>query len=61
MDLLYNPFIQSAIETKKMADVMKENLNPLVEEYRRVNSKRAYAYQGVRNVSFFRKFFIRTK
>ena len=36
--LLYN-FIQSAIQTKKMADVMEEKLNPLVGVYRRINSK----------------------
>ena len=32
-------FIQSEIQTKKMADVMKEKLNPLIEEYRRIISK----------------------
>ena len=31
--------MQSEIQTKKMTDVMKEKLNPLVEEYRRINSK----------------------
>ena len=32
-------FIQSEIQTKKIADVMKEKLNPLIEEYRRIISK----------------------
>ena len=27
------------MQTKKMTDVMKEKLNPLVEEYKRINSK----------------------
>ena len=31
--------MQSAIQTKKMIDVMKEKRNPLVTEYRRINSK----------------------
>ena len=31
--------MQSAIPTKKMTDAMKEKPNPLVEEYRRINSK----------------------
>ena len=38
MILLYN-FIQSAIQTKKMKNVMKEKLNSLVEERGRINSK----------------------
>ena len=36
--LLYN-FIKSAIQTKKRTDVMKEKLSPLIEEYRRINTK----------------------
>ena len=31
--------MQSAMQRKKIADVMKEKLNYLVEEYRRINSK----------------------
>ena len=27
------------MQTKKMTDVTKEKLNPLVEEYKRINSK----------------------
>ena len=36
--ILHN-FIHLAIQTKKMTDVMKEKLNALVEEYRRISSK----------------------
>ena len=31
--------MQSAIQTTKMTDVMKEKLNPVVKEYRRINNK----------------------
>ena len=34
--------MQSPIQTKIMTDVMKNKLNPLVDEYRRINSKPKY-------------------